>query len=175
MTPSPVVELRLIQLPVFNREKFEEWLNMSWDEKVATNVLATSPYARIDSERRKDYRVMYADAVKGIKLKGCGAALIVSAADQLQDAAGGDTNLLAVVFERQEKCYVVFWHTTGSGSLQLPLKAEDVILEKELGGEKLPVEVNADGIIVPVEGRAYLSSTLSKEKLIDAFVNAKLI
>ena len=86
MTPPPAVELRLVQLPVRNRENFGEWLNVSWDSKVAVNVLATSPHARIDSQRRKDYRILSADAVKGIKLKGCGAALIVSSPDELLDA-----------------------------------------------------------------------------------------
>lgn len=86
MTPPPAVELRLIQLPVRNRKNFGEWLNVSWDDTVAVNVLATSPYARIDSERRNGYRIMSADAVKGIKLKGCGAALIVCPAEQLLDA-----------------------------------------------------------------------------------------
>ena len=85
MTPPPVKELRLLQLPVRNRENFGEWLNVSWDDKVAINVLATSPYARIDSERRKDYRIMYADAVKDVKLKGVEAALIVSSPEKLLD------------------------------------------------------------------------------------------
>lgn len=85
MSPPPVAELRLLQLPVRNRENFGEWLNVSWDSKVAVNVLATSPYARIDSERRRGYRVMSADAVRDIKLKGTGAALIVSATDGLLD------------------------------------------------------------------------------------------
>lgn len=86
MSPPPVAEMRLLQLPVRNRENFGEWLNVSWDDKAAVNVSATSPYARIDSERRKGYRVMAADAVRDIKLKGTGAALIVSSADGLLDA-----------------------------------------------------------------------------------------
>ncbi|MEA4889418.1 MAG: hypothetical protein VB070_08135 [Clostridiaceae bacterium] len=86
MSPPPVAELRLLQLPIRNRENFGEWLNVSWDSKIAVNVLATSPYARIDSERRKGFRVMSADAVRDIKLKGTGAALIVSSADSLLDA-----------------------------------------------------------------------------------------
>ena len=86
MSPPPVAEMRLLQLPVRNRHHFGEWLNVSWDSKVAVNVLATSPYARIDSERRKGYRVMSADAVKDIKLKGVGAALIVSTTDDLLNA-----------------------------------------------------------------------------------------
>lgn len=86
MSPPPVAELRLLQLPVVKRENFGEWLNVSWDDKVAVNVLATSPYARIDSERRKDCRIMTADAVRDIKLRGCGAALICTASDKLLDA-----------------------------------------------------------------------------------------
>ncbi|MHB1295263.1 MAG: hypothetical protein ACYC4R_09750 [Anaerolineae bacterium] len=86
MSPPPVAELRLLQLPVRNRANYGEWLNVAWDNSVAVNVLATSPYARIDSERRKGYRIMSADAVRDIKLKGVGAALIVSATDSLLDA-----------------------------------------------------------------------------------------
>ena len=86
MSPPPVAEFRLLQLPVKNRERFGEWLNVSWDDKVAVNVLATSPYARIEAERRKGYRVMSADAVRDVKLKGVGAALIVCASDKLLDA-----------------------------------------------------------------------------------------
>ncbi len=86
MSPPPVCELRLLQIPVRNRENFGEWLNVSWDDRVAVNLLATSPYPRIDSERHKGYRIMTADAVRDIKLKGVGAALIVSSANELLDA-----------------------------------------------------------------------------------------
>ena len=86
MAVPPVAEMRILQLPVLNRKNFGEWLNVSWDDEVAVNVLATSPYTRIDAERRKGYRVMTADAVRDIKLKGVGAALIVSSTDRLLDA-----------------------------------------------------------------------------------------
>ncbi len=76
MSPPPVAELRMIQLPVKNRAHFGEWLNCAWDEQGAVNVLATSQYARIDSQRRHGFRLMTADAVRGIKLRGCGAAII---------------------------------------------------------------------------------------------------
>ncbi|MBP3437674.1 MAG: hypothetical protein J6K61_07215 [Clostridia bacterium] len=86
MTPPPVSEFRLIQLPVKNRERFGEWLNVSWDDNTTVNVLANNPYPRIDSERRDGYRLMTADALKGVKLKGCQAALIVSQTDKFLDA-----------------------------------------------------------------------------------------
>ena len=83
MTPPPVAEFRLMQLPIIEREKFGEWLNVSMDEKIAVNVLATSPHVRIDSTLMKDHRIMTADAVRGIKLKGATAVLVTTATDNL--------------------------------------------------------------------------------------------
>jgi len=88
MSLPPAVELRFLQLPVKNRGNFGEWLNVSWDDSTAVSVVATSPYARIEAERRKGYRVMSADAVKGIKLQGAGAALITCASDKFLDNLG---------------------------------------------------------------------------------------
>ncbi len=86
MTPPPVSEFRLIQLPVKQREKFGEWLNVSWDSNTAVCVLANSPLSRIDSENRKNCRLMYADAIREIKFKGCSASLIVTDTQSLMDA-----------------------------------------------------------------------------------------
>lgn len=88
ITPPPVSEMCFLQLPVRNRDNFGEWLNVVWDDRVAVNVLGTDPYARIDAEKRTGYRIMRADAVKGIKLKGTGAALIVCRTDDLLDYIG---------------------------------------------------------------------------------------
>jgi len=85
MTPPPVAEFRLVQLPVLNRDRFGEWLNVSWDDKLAVNVLSLSPHARIESEKRKEFRILTADAIREIKLRGCGAALIVSETDKFLD------------------------------------------------------------------------------------------
>ena len=83
MDYPPVYKFRLIQLPVKDHSNFGEWLNVSFDENVAVNVLSTSPYADIDSEKHSGYRIMRADARKEQKLLGCGAALIVSKPDEL--------------------------------------------------------------------------------------------
>jgi len=85
ITPPPAAELCFIQLPVKNREHFGEWLNVSWDNNISVNLLGTDPYARIDAEKRNGYRIMKADAVKAIKLKGVGAALIVCKTESLLD------------------------------------------------------------------------------------------
>ena len=85
MTPPPVAEFRILQLPVKSRAKFGEWLNVAWDDAVAVNVLATSPHARIEGEKRGDYRIMSADAVQGVRIRGTEAALICCAKDALMD------------------------------------------------------------------------------------------
>ncbi len=85
MTPPPVAKFRMIQLPVKTRQRFGEWLNVMWDDEVAVNVLATCPEALVNGEVRKGYRIMSADAHRGIKLRGCEAALIVTAPDKLLD------------------------------------------------------------------------------------------
>ncbi len=85
ITPPPATELCLIQLPIRSRKYFGEWLNVSWDDKVAVNVLGTDPYAYIDFEKRNGYHVLTASALKDIKLEGTGAALIVSQPENLLD------------------------------------------------------------------------------------------
>ncbi|MBQ5746721.1 MAG: hypothetical protein IIV81_02160, partial [Clostridia bacterium] len=85
MSPPPVYEFRLIQLPVKTMDSFGEWLNVSFNEKVAVNVLAACPYTRIDSEKRNGFRIMTADTMRDIKLKNCPAALIVAKPDELLD------------------------------------------------------------------------------------------
>jgi len=85
ITPPPATEVCFLQLPVRNREHFGEWLNVSWDDKISVNVLGTDQYARIDADERNGYRIMKADAVKGVKLREVGAALIVSETKDLLD------------------------------------------------------------------------------------------
>ncbi len=85
MTTPPVAEFRMLQLPIADRENFGEWLNVSWDARAAVNVLGISPYATIDSERRNGYRILYADAIRGIRLKNCPAALIAAPTPKLLD------------------------------------------------------------------------------------------
>lgn len=85
MTPPPATEFTLLQLPVKDQKFFGEWLNVSWDDKVAVNVLATDPFAYIDFERRNGYKILKASALKEIKWEGTSAALIVSTPEKLLD------------------------------------------------------------------------------------------
>ena len=82
---TEIDEFTLLQLPVKNRSHFGEWLNVAWDGDVAVNVLATDQYARIDSETRKGYRILYAGGAGEVKVEGVGAALITTAKGSLLD------------------------------------------------------------------------------------------
>jgi hypothetical protein len=96
----------LIQLPVKKRANFGEWLNVMWDDKVAVNVLATDEFTQISSEKRNGFELMKAEAVKDIKLKNTGVALIVSSSKKLLDNVAGvedDFNLPKGVQGRRGK------------------------------------------------------------------------
>ena len=93
--------------------------------------------------------------------------------ERIVGAAGGDESLSAYVFERKGKSYVVCWHTTGSGVLSLPLRAEDVVYEAEIGGVKREMTSQVDYVLFMVDDRHYVSSELPIEQLVDAFVNAR--
>ncbi|MBQ3530124.1 MAG: hypothetical protein IJA47_06525 [Oscillospiraceae bacterium] len=106
MPTVPVESFRILQLPVKNAANFGQWLNVSWDEDVAVNMLATSPYAIIDAEKNDGYRVMTADALQEVKLQGTEAALIVIDTPHFLDAIDRfeqDYNLPRGVQSRRRK------------------------------------------------------------------------
>jgi hypothetical protein len=74
----PIEEFRILQIPVKNRKNFGHWINAVWDDEASVAVVSTMPEALADSEKRKDFRILTADAKKEIQLTGVGAALIVS-------------------------------------------------------------------------------------------------
>ncbi len=86
MTPPPVSEFRIIQLPVKRKKRFGEWLNVVSDDQSAICVLGTDRYARIDSGKCRSGYVLTADAVDGIQLVNTGAALIACKTEQFMDA-----------------------------------------------------------------------------------------
>ncbi len=85
MSLPRVSEFRLLALPVEDREFFGKWLNVVWDKDAATSVLAPTAHVRIDSEKREGFRILTADAVSGIKLRGASAVLLATPQDELLD------------------------------------------------------------------------------------------
>ena len=95
--------------------------------------------------------------------------------DQMKDAVGGNVLLRAFVFERCGARYVVYWHSTGSARLFLPLRASDVTVSDTLGGTPLTPEVCDGGIAIPADNRRYLKTSLSRADIVKAFAAAKLL
>ena len=69
---------RFLQLPVRGRRNFGNWLNACWDEKAAVCVAGASPHPDIDHENRGATKVLYAEALTGIRLRGAEAAVIAA-------------------------------------------------------------------------------------------------
>ena len=86
MTPPPVSEFRILQLPVRQRTNFGDWLNVEWDETNAVCVMAAMPETRIDSAFFGGARILSADAERGIRLRGTEAVLIASEKDSFLNA-----------------------------------------------------------------------------------------
>jgi len=103
----PATEFCLLQLPVADRENFGPWLNVSWDENTAVNVLASDPCTLIDAEKRECYHIINATVRRDIRLKGPGAALIVAPKEQLLDCVAAveeDFDLPRGVESRRNPC-----------------------------------------------------------------------
>ena len=112
--PVMVDEFTLLQLPVRNRKYFGEWLNVSWDEDVAVNLLGTSPHCKIDADARDGFHVMKAEMEKNVRLFDVGAALITTSKDKLLDYIDQlekDYSLPRGVKSRQSKAskYSYYW------------------------------------------------------------------
>ena len=78
MTYPPVASLRMLQLPVRERKRFGEWMNVCSDDSAAVAVLGAEPYTWIDSERRGGCRMLTADACRDLKLRGAKCAIVAA-------------------------------------------------------------------------------------------------
>ncbi len=111
----PALSLRLCQLPVREKKYFGEWLNAAWDEESAVAVLATSTYAEINAEKRRDVRILTADAHRDIKMEGCTAALIAAPQADFLDAVAmleEDYDLPRGVASRRDAAHInasIYW------------------------------------------------------------------
>ena len=91
---------------------------------------------------------------------------------RIEGAAGGDARLTAYLLERRGKTYVSLFHTTGGGKLSIPLNADQLLYEKELGGAQLPVAECNGKASITVDDRHYLSTELDRDSVIKAIQNA---
>jgi len=80
----------------------------------------------------------------------------------------------AFVFTRKAKIYVVFWHMSGEGAMEISLNAGTARLMAELGKPQILPKISG-GIRVPLAGRMYLECEgISRETVVRAFRNARI-
>ena len=116
-TSPKVDEMCLLQLPVRKREQFGSWLNVMRGDETAINLLATDPYAKIDSEERQGFRILKAGMVSEVKQESVGAALITAPTNKLLDQIARveeDYNLPGGVKNRRDKMYNSSYYWSGN-------------------------------------------------------------
>ena len=86
----------------------------------------------------------------------------------------GCEEVSAFIFIRAGKTYVVCWHKSGSGKLQLAIDVP-VLYEEELGKPCNALVVKDGNVVIDVENRRYLSAAISLEDMKNIFKKAKLI
>lgn len=82
MDLPPAEVFRVAQLSVRSRTNFGEWLGVMWDETAACSVMALDPYADVRQKACPGGRLLSADLVKGMRLKGGAAAVVAGAGGQ---------------------------------------------------------------------------------------------
>lgn len=78
MKLPPVRSFRLVQIPLKDRDNFGDWLNVMWDDKAATAVVAAEPMTVINGVRRNGFHLFTADVCRDLKLVGAKAAIVSS-------------------------------------------------------------------------------------------------
>lgn len=87
--------MRLLQLPVKEKENFGRWLNVMWDRRGAVCVGACDPYSLIWHEDRGYGRILTADLFPAKKLRGGSAAIVAGSSkeDFLDSMQGFEVDL----------------------------------------------------------------------------------
>jgi hypothetical protein len=95
--------------------------------------------------------------------------------EQIEKTAGADGPARAFVFERQGSVWVVYWHTSGEGTLEIAVAASHVKMMRELG-KPLAVKGNATATQLPIGERRFLQCAgMTRQQAITAFQNGELL
>ena len=82
----------------------------------------------------------------------------------------------AFLFQRDNKMYVVYWHTSAEGQFTLSLNQADCKLYDKLFIKPLSVQTKDGMLVLPAGGRRYLEcSNLSKSQVVEAFHNLRML
>lgn len=95
--------------------------------------------------------------------------------EQIQNVGESDRPGRAFVFDRAGVTFVVFWHTSGEGEIEVPLRGNRMRLMRELG-KPLKFESGKQSVRLPLSRKMYLECAgVSRQQAIAAFQNARII
>ena len=94
--------------------------------------------------------------------------------EEVKDAFGGSSDVTAFVLERKGKSYAVCWHNTDSARVKIPSNIGEVSYVDQPGGEELPLECDADYLMLPIDKKRYLITDLDISELKTALANSYL-
>lgn len=79
----------------------------------------------------------------------------------------------AFIFERENKVWVVYWHISGKGNIELPIGSDKLKLYKELGKE-IAIDVSPNKTMLPVDCRKYIQFDLTYDEVTNLFSMVRL-
>lgn len=94
---------------------------------------------------------------------------------QIKNAACGNSEIRAFIFERKGTNYVVYWHTNDKAVLSLKASVEHIKVEEEIDGKNIEIEKDGEYINIPVDNKKYIKSSISKDELIEIFEKAIVV
>ena len=95
--------------------------------------------------------------------------------EEVHSELDGDGTVSLFVFGRAGKSYAVCWHNNGSGILKVPNISGIVSYVDRLGGDEIPLSLDSDCLMLPVDGKRYLITDLSIDDLKSALAHSYLV
>ena len=96
--------------------------------------------------------------------------------EQIEGTAGGSPQLRAFILERRGSPWIVFWHSSGEGWIEIPPAGGQLRLFQDLAGNSQPVVAQAGRAMLPLSGRRYLRCEgLSRAEAVRMFMQARLL
>ena len=100
----------------------------------------------------------------------------LQAYEQIAGAAGGNPKLRAFVLERRGTPWVVYWHSSGEGRLEIPSAGGRLKLFQELAGRLQEVAPQPGRGVLPLSGRRYLKcEEVNRAEVVQLFAQARLL
>ena len=93
--------------------------------------------------------------------------------EQIGTISKENSKVRAFIFDWNSKTWVVYWHTSGEGTLALPVNADNIRLF-DSPGKEVAVERDHKTTRLPVGKRRYLQFDLSSEEVLSLFAEASL-